>query len=249
MDFKGYREMVIEEGKKAFDGIIKEQPEEITNKTPLMIEYARYGNNYENNHNVKFMVVGRAAGKFEEKSSFSVINYDNLTIDNNIIETCFDEQHNNDHLEWIHKPQTERKRYERCLDSKAFYRFAKRVYLKLTNQTEEIEWFKNICHSNIYKITSTEGGNPSWQMKLAQEDKMLNIMECEFKKYNPTHILVIDSETDAHCWCPEEHKNRLRKYASDCGAKIWFSNRPERKSKKALNEMFDRIDKDFWEIK
>ena len=246
MEYSEYRDKVIEAGEAALNAVTESQTKEIKTKTPLMIEYARHGENYKNSNKVRFMVVGRAAGRFDKKSDFSVIDYNNITVDKSVIEYCFDEQHNKDHLEWIHKPKEERKRYERCLDSKAFYRFAKNVYLRLTNQIEEVEWYKNICHSNIYKISSTEGGNPDWKTKCVQEEKMIEIMEYEFKHFKPTHILVIDSETNEHCWCLENNKNRLRKYASDCGAKIWFSNRPERKSKQELVEMFNRIDKDFW---
>lgn len=246
MEFTEYRDKVIEAGEAAFNNVAKGQTDEIRTKTPLMIEYARHGENYKIGNKIRFMVVGRAAGRFDEKADFSVIDYNDITVDKSVIEYCFDEQHNKDHLEWIHKPKEERKRYERCLDSKAFYRFAKRVYLRLTNQFEEVEWYKNICHSNIYKITSTEGGNPDWETKCVQEEKMIEIMEYEIKYFRPTHILVIDSETDAHCWCLENNKNQLRGYASDCGAKIWFSNRPERKSRKKLDEMFNRIDNDFW---
>lgn len=246
MEYPEYRNKVIELGEEAFEDIIIGQPKEITDKKPLMIEYARYGVDYER-AKVRFMVVGRAAGVFEEKSDFSVVDYGNMVIDEDIIGTCFDRQHNNDKLEWIHnKPG--KKKYERFLDSKNFYRFAKRVYLKLTNQDEEVYWYKNICHSNIYKITPTIGGNPSWPAKCLQEKKMIEIMGVEFKHFKPTHILVIDSETDDHCWCLEDNKNLLRGYASECGAKIWFSNRPEFKSREKFEDMLTRIDKDFWTI-
>lgn len=230
MEYTEYRDKVIESGKEAFDAILnrKRKPCEIKDKTPLMIEYARHGDNYFNldNDKVRFMVVGRAPGNFGAKTDCSVINYDNMTVDKNTIEHCFDVHYNeDDHLSWIHRNDV--KRGNRYIDSFPFFSFSKKVYLKLTKQKQDYEWYKNICHSNIFKIVSLIGGNPSDKSRLLQEKYMLEIFKAEIAYYKPTHILVLDSETDKHCWCSSDFKKKIKTYADECRAKICFCNRPE----------------------
>ncbi len=228
MEYTEYRDKVIESGKEAFEAVIKGQPEEITNKTPLMIEYARHGKNYFNinDNDIKLMVVGRAPGNFGEKTTCSVINYDNMTVDKNTIEHCFDVHYKEeDHLSWIHRNDV--KRGKRYIDSFPFFSFSKKVYLKLTEQKQNYEWYKNICYSNTFKIVSLIGGNPSDESMQIQEKYMTEILKAEISHYKPTHILILDSETDAHSKSSADFKKEIKTYAEENGRKICFSNRPE----------------------
>lgn len=143
------------------------------------------------------------------------------------------------------KVMTIRKRY---IDAKPFFRFAKKVYLRLTEKEQNFEWYKNICHSNIYKIVSTSGGNPSSRLIKAQEKEMLQIMKVEFEFFRPTHILVIDGEGEEHCWCTRI-KADLKKNAESFGAKIWFSDRPETRKAEDLIKRIDEVDVNFWQKK
>ncbi len=227
MDFQTYKENIIQLGKETFEAVIAGQPDEITTKTPLMIEYARHGENYFNlNNNVKFMIIGRAPGKFGEKSDCSVINYDNMTADKNTIDHCFDVHYNEEkHLSWIHSNDV--KRGNRYIDSFPFFSFSKKVYLKITKQKQDFEWYKNICYSNIFKIVSLTGGNPSNKSMQIQEKYMIDILKAEISRYKPTHILILDSETDAHSKTSADFKKEIKAFAEEYESKICFCNRPE----------------------
>ena len=240
MEYPEYRNKVIELGEEAFNAILnrKRKPCEIKNKTPLMIEYARHGENYLNlgNDDVKLMVVGRAPGSFckdknEEKNKVgkiecNVIDYTISAPDTNKVKYCFDTHYyEEDHLSWIHKEKEEKG--ERYIDAKPFFSLAKAVFLELTKKKQDFEWYKSICHSNIYKIVPTCGGNPNVALRKAQEDAMAEILNAEIQYYKPTHILVIDSRTSLHCFCSDSFKESIKECAKNNGAKISFSDRPE----------------------
>lgn len=262
MEYTEYRDKVIELGKEAFDAILnrKRKPCEIKDKTPLMIEYARHGENYFNlkNDDVKFMVVGRAPGLFHKgngkerelvgKIDCSVIDYITNAANSAKIEHCFDVHYNEEeHLSWIHMTKENMDKGDRYIDSKRFFGFAKKVYLNLIKQEQDIEWYKNICHSNVFKIVPISGGNPRCALRNAQIKEMAEIFKAEIDFYKPTHILIIDGRENSPCWC-FGIKEEIERYAKSLGVKIWFSNRPEYKSNEVYNEMFDQIDKDFWTI-
>ncbi len=243
MEYTEYKNKVIKSGEEAFNAILnrKCKPFEIKNKTPLMIEYARHGENYFNlNENVvRFMVIGRAPGNFEEKTDCGVINHENMTVDKNIIEHCFDVHYNEeDPLSWIHRDDV--KRGKRYIDSFPFFSFSKKVYLKLTDQKQDYEWYKNICYSNIFKIVSLIGGNPSDESMQIQEKYMAEILKTEISHYKPTHILILDSETDAHSKSSAGFKKEIKMYAEENGSKICFSNRPEFRKTIDLMAIVDR---------
>ena len=251
MDFENYRKNVIEKGEAAFKFILSspQKPCEIQKKESLMIEYARHGENYLNlkDNEIKFMVVGRAPGKFDAKKSCSVINYDNMTTNVNAIEHCFavhfyeKEQCNiKENLSWIHSEDA--KRNKKYIDSFPFFSFSKKVYLKLTDQRQDFDWYKNICYSNIFKIVSLTGGNPSSHSILMQEKFMLEIFKAEIAYYKPTHILVLDSETDSHCWCSVDFKNAIKDYAKNHKTKVCFSNRPEFRK---TTDLMTTVERDF----
>lgn len=234
-----YKEKVIKIGCLAFEDIIKYCTDEIKSKTPLMIEYARHGENYLDNDKVKLMVVGRAPGNFGEKTKCSVIDYNSMTYNEKTIEYCFSEHYyEKEKLNWIHDDNVRKGR--RCIDSFPFFSFSKKVYLKLANQNQDFEWYKNICYSNIFKIVSLKGGNPSNGSRFLQEKYMLEIFMSEIDFYKPTHILVLDSETDEHCWCSADFKNKIKTYAKNNDTKICFCNRPEFRKTIDLMAIVDR---------
>lgn len=241
MDILHYRKRVIEVGAVAFEDIIRCCPDEILMETPLMIEYARQGDNYFNNGKVRLMVVGRAPGVFGEKTDCSVIDYKSMSVDEKVIEHCFDVHYDEDqHLSWIHSQCA--KRGNRYVDSFPFFSFSKKVYLKLMNQKQDFEWYRNICHSNIFKIVSLKGGNPSDESKRIQEKYMIEIFKAEIEFYRPTHILVLDSETEQHCWISADFKKKIKVYAEECGSKICFSNRPEFRK---TDDLMTTVNRDF----
>ncbi len=249
-EFEKYKKNVINLGEEALRNIIEAKPRLRTStlNRNFIIEYARKGENYSSNNKIRFMVVGRAAGAFGEyenekyaKHHLSVLKNDNSSweVDKKQIEECFDEYYERDHMDWIHH-ERDAEKGRRYVDSKPFFRFAKTVYLKLTAQEQDFEWYKNICHSNIYKVISPKGGNPTWSVIERQEGKMAQIMKEEFECFKPTHILVMDGDENC-CWC-NKIKEDLRKYAEDIGAKICFCNRPETRK---TSDLILTVDRDF----
>lgn len=235
MEFESYKYNVIEIAKNAFDDVMKNKSDEINNSRPLMIEFARHGENYFNDNKVKLMIVGRASGT-TKKPHLTVTKYDTgkCTISEKKIADCFEEYYYED-LGWIHK-----KGDNRYVDSKPFFGFSKKVYLDLVGVTDEPEWYKNICYTNLCKIISSEvGGNPSEKLKSIQlENGMLELLKTEIDYYKPTHILVLDSATEEHSWSSNELKDAIKKHVINHNPKIkiCFSDRPEFRGYEALKE-------------
>ena len=255
-NFENYRKNVIDLGEEALKSIIETKPRlrASTLDKNFIIEYARKGESYSSNNKIRFMVVGRTAGKFGEvedgkyaKYNLSILKNNNeiRNVDREKIEECFD-NYSEEKIDWIH--DEDKKKGHRFVDAKPFFRFAKMVYLRLMGQEQDFEWYKNICISNIYKVISPIGGNPSWRVKERQEKMMLEIMKAEIEFFRPTHILVIDGERIEHCWC-ENIKDNLKDFAKELGVKIWFSDRPEIRKAEILIKRIDEVDKSFWEIK
>jgi len=253
MEFMSYKEKVLSVAKNAFERIIngkfkeiKEIREDKENEKSLIFEFARYGENYFQNDGVRLMVVGRAAGKFKRpKVGLAVIKQgsNGINISEEQIEKCFNEYHYEEKaLSWIHKKEADDKFY---LDSKPFFGFSKKIYLELSKEGENPEWFKNICYTNLCKIISTEGGNPSEKLIHAQMKRdMLELLKIEIDYYRPTHILVLDSATEEHSWSTKEFKEEMRAYVSEQepGIKICFSNRPEYRGNNELMKQEELIE-------
>ncbi len=224
-----YKKEVLEVAKNVLKIVAESNSKEIKNNEKLMIEFARHGENYFKDNKVKLMIVGRASGK-TEKPHLNVTEYDSgkCSINEKKIETCFNEYYYEmEPLRWIHKKE-DGKRY---IDSKPFFGFSKKVYLKLTGAIDEPEWYKNICYTNLCKIISSEeAGNPSESLKKNQlKNGMLKMLEIEIAYYQPTHILVLDSASEDHSWTSKEFKDELKDYVScqNSSIKICFSDRPE----------------------
>ena len=238
MDAKDYKKSVIEIGKKAFEDVKKRTSSEMSNNKSLMIEFARHGELYSKNEEIRLMIVGRATGCFdEEKEDCRVIECENGNqINEERLKHCFEDYNENDHLNWIHSQDV--RKGNKYIDSFSFFSFSKKVYLALMRQEQDYEWFKKICYTNMFKIISTKGGNPSVKLRNAQKGKMLEIMKVEIDYYKPTHILVLDSRTTKnHCWHDEEFRECLKEYVQKVGAKISFSDRPERREHDPLLEV------------
>lgn len=248
-DFDNYRKSVIDLGEEALKNIIETKPKlraSTLNKN-FIVEYARKGDNYSLTNKIRLMVVGRVAGEFGKAEDGKFAKYHLSTLKNNNgnwevdkeqNERCFEEYYKEDNLDWIHH-ERDNVKGRRHIDSKAFFRFAKIVYLKLTEQDQDFEWYKNICNSNVYKVIYPVGGNPTWAVIKRQEKTMAKIMKSEFEFFKPTHILVMDGEGNEHCWCTEI-KEDLRRYAENVGAKICFCNRPEVNKGDELMEIVER---------
>ena len=105
MELECYKKEVMEVAKNVLEVISKGKSKEIKNGEPLMIEFARHGENYFNDNKVKFMVVGRASGK-TKKPHLAVTEYtaEGCSINEKKIEKCFNEYYyETDHLSWIHR--------------------------------------------------------------------------------------------------------------------------------------------------
>ena len=238
MEFMGYKEQVLSVAKNAFERIvdgkfkeIKEIREDKEGERSLMFEFARYGESYFQSDGVRLMVVGRATGKFRQaKTHVAVVKQgDNgIYISEEQIEKCFNDYHyDEEHLGWIHRKDENGKRY---LDAYPFFGLSKRVYHNLTKTGENPEWFKNICYTNLCKIISTEGGNPSEKLKKFQMKKdMLDLLKIEMGYFQPTHVLILDSASENHSWTTKEFKDEIRDYAANHEPRIrvCFSDRPE----------------------
>jgi len=229
MKFEEYKESVLTIAKSTLESVVQGKSKEVKEKHPLMIEFARHGEKYFSDSKVKLMVVGRASGKTEKVHlTVTEFNSEKCVINEKKIEDCFNEYYYEPaSLNWIHKKEGE----NRYIDSKPFFGFTKKVYLDLVGVTDEIEWYKNICYTNLCKIISSErGGNPSERLKKIQlNNGMLKLLEIEIAYYQPTHILVLDSATENHSWSTKEFKDELRNYVSrqEPGIKICFTDRPE----------------------
>lgn len=250
-DFENFKENMINLGEEALKNVIDTKPRlrASTLNENFVVEYARKGENYFSNNPIRLMVVGRVAGLFGKSEDGKFAKHHLSTLKNNNgkwevdkeqIERCFKEYYEKDNMDWIHH-ERDNVKGRRHIDSKHFFRFAKMVYLKLTEQDQDFEWYKNICNSNIYKIISPVGGNPTWAVIKRQEKTMAKIMKLEFEFFEPTHILVMDGENESCCWC-NEIKEDLRRYAENIGAKICFCNRPEVNKS---DELMETVKKDF----
>lgn len=250
-DFEIYKENVINLGEDALKSIIDTKPRLRTstlNKN-FIVEYARKGENYSSTNKIRLMVVGRVAGAFgkSEDGKFAkhhlstlINNNGNWEIDKEQIKSCFEEYYEKDNMDWIHH-ERDNVKGRRHVDSKPFFRFAKMVYLELTGQDQDFEWYKNICNSNIYKVLYPVGGNPTWSVLERQEKTMVKIMKLEFEFFKPTHILVMDGDEESCCWC-NKIKEDLRRYAENTGAKICFCKRPEVNKS---DELMKTVKRDF----
>ena len=96
----------------------------------------------------------------------------------------------------------------------------------MTQKEQDFEWYKNICHSNFFKIVPTVGGNPNGALKKAQIKEMTEILKAEISYYKPTHILIIDGREKSPCWCFDA-KEEIETHAKSQGVKLCFSDRPE----------------------
>lgn len=247
MEFMNYKEQVLSVAKNAFERIvdgkfeeIKEIREDKEGEKSLMFEFARYGENYFQNDGVRLMVVGRATGKFRQaKTHLAVVKQgDNgIYISEEQIEKCFNDYHyDEEHLGWIHRKDENNKRY---LDSKPFFGLSKRVYFELDQDGENPEWFKNICYTNLCKIISTKGGNPSDDLIQAQmKSDMLELLKIEMNYFQPTHVLILDSASEDHSWTTKEFKDEIRDYVANHKPRIrvCFSDRPEFRSWNQLRD-------------
>lgn len=247
MEFSSYKEKVLAIAEKAFERVvegdskeIKEIREDNANKKSLIFEFARYGENYFQNDGVRLMVVGRATGKFKQPKDYLAVikqGSNGVYVSEEQIEKCFNDYHyDGEHLSWIHKKGENDNRY---LDSKPFFGFSKRVYLELAKNGENPEWFKNICYTNLCKIISTEGGNPSEKLKQSQmKSDMLDLLKIEMDYFQPTHILILDSASENHSWTTKEFKDGIREYAAnhEPRVRVCFSDRPEFRSRSKLTD-------------
>ena len=221
----------------------KRKTGEIAN-TKLLVDFAMQGKQYSQSKPIRFMMVGRAAGCFNEDNKFNVINFanrDNISINRDAVNLCFEDAIKNE-MKWIsEKPINEKGKRKKQTDKKAFFGFAKMVYLKLTEQADDEEWYKNIVRTNLFKIIPLAGGNPSYYLRMAQAKKSIEMFIAEIEFYKPTHILIIDGK-DSFSWITV-YKDSIAESAKKIGAKICFVDRPETRKKEKLLET---IDEDFW---
>lgn len=251
---KIYKNKVIELATDALTEIInsenkrrifykKRKTEEIAN-TKLFVDFAMQGKRYSQNNPIRFMMVGRAAGCFDEDENYNAITFidrNNILINKKAVDLSFNYASNCE-MQWVAaKPINEKGERKKQTDKKAFFGFAKTVYLKLTEQIEDEEWYKNIVRTNLFKIIPLSGGNPSYYLRKAQTEKSIEMLIAEIEFYKPTHILIIDGK-DQLSWV-KDYQIGIKKVAEKTGAKICFVNRPEIRTKDSL---LGEIDESFW---
>jgi len=75
-------------------------------------------------------------------------------------------------------------------NNSAFWRLIKSVtkrYFKVD------DWYKNIAWTNLYKVSSWKGGNPSAYLRKIQTKMCINILNKEIEYFNPKYIIFLTS--------------------------------------------------------
>ena len=221
----------------------KRKTEEIAN-TKLFVDFAMQGKRYSQSNPIRFMMVGRAAGCFDEDENYNAITFvdrENILINEQAVDLSFNYASNCE-MHWIaEKPLNKKGERKKQTDRKAFFGFAKMVYLKLTEQNDDEEWYKNIVRTNLFKIIPLSGGNPSCYLRNAQAELSIEIFKAEIEFYKPTHILIIDGK-DQLSWV-KDYQGDIKNVADKIGAKTCFVDRPEIRTKDSL---LGSIDESFW---
>jgi hypothetical protein len=96
-----------------------------------------------------------------------------------------------DHWGWetnVNKNTPKNEQYN--MKRSQFWRVTKEILSKLKN-TEPEDWASYLVWSELYKIASSEGGNPSAKLLNAQWENCKRVLSEEIKFYEPTRILFL----------------------------------------------------------
>lgn len=112
--------------------------------------------------------------------------------------------------------------------------------LVLPLSVDELDTFyKHIAWTNLYKLASHSGGNPTPCQRKAQERICIEILEKELEILKPTHVLVI-AKANTHDEVRRDEwiipfSKVFEKYKV-CGGKVAFLARPEFKSDEQIEK-------------
>ena len=87
-----------------------------------------------------------------------------------------------DQVKWV-----ETERYDK---KSAFWRVVKSIAQMSSN--DEQGWFKHIVWSNLYKLSPTGGGNPSYKLREIQFETCLEILKVELEVFKPKFVVLLN---------------------------------------------------------
>ena len=87
-----------------------------------------------------------------------------------------------DQVKWV-----EDKQYYK---TSAFWRVVKSIAQQLSK--DEKGWYKHIVWSNLYKLSPTGGGNPSYTLREIQFETCLNILKVELENFKPKFVVLLN---------------------------------------------------------
>lgn len=156
------------------------------------------GRNYEENHDRRLMIVGRAPNGWLQFTDYS-----NETEFGKIAEDQFCAQdrmtHSNGDLiqenGWLDNKNGSLYSFHcpnYCVSNKAFWSYSKRIFdLLIPDREGEDIWPEQIVWSNLYKVSPVNSGNPTYEIMKRQKDICIDILKKELDFFAPTHILLI----------------------------------------------------------
>ena len=77
----------------------------------------------------------------------------------------------------------------------AFWRVSKKIVQRRLVNYSGRNWSNYIAWSNLYKIVSADGGNPSRTLKKIQLNDCVELLRIELNLLNPNNILIMAGET------------------------------------------------------
>jgi len=159
---------------------------------------AMKGSEYDNQDEVRFMLVGRATngwGKILSTDSEQAFSSDAKArlreINRFEKEWKMKDCKGNPYSEYKDKDGNIKKYF---LSHSRFWNYSREVWERITDVKHKPDWFNCITWSNIYKIAPEESGNPSTNLIFAQAESCVEILKEEIKILKPTHILLVIDE-------------------------------------------------------
>ena len=208
------------------------------------------GSNYDNQTDVKLLLVGRAPNGWGQNLA---------TSDNDFAYGALND-YDLRHFDWVEKENgTLASKY---IDTHgtyvtyklaAFFSYAESIFYKLSKITpaDSEKWLDYIAWSNLYKISPPNTGNPEKEMETLQREVCNKILLNDIELCQPTHILFFTGYENMfehfHSIFPDvkyigkncsrgKNKNNIFVEATGTynGAKIVVCCRPEYRSKEDL---------------
>lgn len=144
------------------------------------------GNMYKKHRDL--MVVGRALNSWGTEKDKMWWGKDKLskTIANNIIDYSI-EENGICSMKWI-IDNWDKNYY---MNRSAFWRVTKKILNELQITQSKSDWSSYLVWTDLYKISYSEGGNPSNSLMNAQFDECVSFLKKEIKYFRPKRILFL----------------------------------------------------------